>query len=107
MSDPPGAAGRSFRARGLRGRILRKTMNTDLHIGNISLETSESNLKELFTPIGRVLEVRLVLQRTPRQQRGFAFVTMATAQAAATAIETLNGAILKGHFITVKEAHSN
>jgi len=82
-------------------------MNTDLHIGNVSLDTSESNLKELFAPIGPVLEVRLVLQRAPRQQRGFAFVTMATAQAAAAAIQALDGVILKGHFITVKEARSN
>ena len=82
-------------------------MNTDLHIGNLSPDTSESNLKELFSQVGPVLDVRLVMPRTTRQPRGFAFVTMATGQAAADAIEAFHGAILKGHFITVKEARSN
>jgi RNA recognition motif-containing protein len=81
-------------------------MNTELHIGNVSSETTEAELHELFSQQGPVSDINVVTDRSRGNPRRFAFVTMATTAGALAAIEALNGQVLGGRFITVNEAKS-
>lgn len=79
-------------------------MNTKLYVGNLSFETSESDLKALFEPFGPVTEANLVMDRESGRSRGFGFVTMATPESAEAAIKDLSGKQIGGRAITVSEA---
>jgi cold-inducible RNA-binding protein len=81
-------------------------MDTKLHIGNVAPEVTRVMLEGLFSKQGPVSDVNLVKDHATGRPRGFAFVTMATAQGAAAAIESLHGATMAGRFITVSEAHT-
>lgn len=79
-------------------------MNSKLYVGNLSAEVSEADLRLLFSRVGAVLEVHLVLDPTTHQSRGHAFVTMASPELAAVALNELHSWSLGGRYITVTEA---
>ena len=79
-------------------------MNTKLFVGNLSFDTIENDLQDLFAPHGPVTEVNLMQDRVTGKARGFAFVTMETKEAADAAIAALNGKDWKGRALTVNEA---
>jgi len=66
-------------------------MTTNLYIGNLSFQTTEDALRDLFVEHGEVESVRLITDRYTGRSRGFAFVEMATNEGAQAAIEALNG----------------
>jgi RNA recognition motif-containing protein len=75
-----------------------------LFVGNLSFGTTQAAIEAAFATAGEVREVALPLDRESGRPRGFAFVTMADAQAAANAISQLNGLELDGRQIRVDEA---
>jgi cold-inducible RNA-binding protein len=75
-----------------------------LYVGNLSFETTENDLQDLFEPHGTVNEVHLMLDRFTSKSRGFAFVTMNDNTQANAATAALNGRELNGRTITVNEA---
>lgn len=77
---------------------------TRLYVGNLSYDTTEESLRELFTTMGEVAEANLVLDRDSGRPRGFGFVTMGTPEAAAKAIRELNGQLVDGRPLTVNAA---
>jgi RNA recognition motif-containing protein len=79
-------------------------MNTKLFVGNLSFETSELELQDLFAACGPVTEVNIVTDRFTQKPRGFAFVTMATPEGAQAAIQQLAGKPVNGRNLTVNEA---
>lgn len=79
-------------------------MNTKLFVGNLSFETSELELQDLFAACGTVSEVNIVTDKFTQKPRGFAFVTMATPEGAQTAIQQLSGREVNGRALTVNEA---
>jgi len=79
-------------------------MNTKLYVGNLSYNVTEGDLQDLFAQHGAVAEVSLMMDRMTGRPRGFAFVTMATKEAADAAIQALNGKELDGRALTVNEA---
>src|SRR5215471_21327203 len=79
-------------------------MNPRLYIGNLSPSVTEDDLRLLFSRAGAVTEVQLMLDPTTQQSRGFAFVTMATPEVAATALREFHCYNLGGRYITVTEA---
>lgn len=79
-------------------------MNTKLYVGNLSFDTTENDLQDLFATFGPVTEVNLVTDRMSGRSRGFAFVTMATPEAAQAAIQGLSGQQVGGRALTVNEA---
>jgi RNA recognition motif-containing protein len=75
-----------------------------LYVGNLSFETTENDLQDLFEQHGQVAEVKLMMDRMTGKSRGFAFITMNdNAQATAT-MSALNGRDLNGRPLTVNEA---
>lgn len=79
-------------------------MSTKLYVGNLSFDTLENDLQDLFAACGPVSEVNLVMDRMTNRPRGFAFVTMGSPEAAQAAIAELNGKQVGGRALTVNEA---
>ncbi len=61
-------------------------METRLYIGNMSHETSEQDLRTMFTEAGTVAAVDLIMDRQTGKPKGFAFVTMSSLDEAEKAI---------------------
>ncbi len=79
-------------------------MNQKLYVGNLPFTTDEQTLEGLFAQAGPVESVRVMRDQASGRARGFAFVEMATEEAARTAIERFHGADLGGRQLTVNEA---
>ena len=76
----------------------------NLFVGNMSYQTSESELRALFEPFGAITRVHIVTDRETGRARGFAFVEMANDEEAAKAIAALNGKDVDGRTLKVNEA---
>lgn len=79
-------------------------MAKKLYCGNLSYETTEAALSELFGAIGEVISVNLIIDRMSGRSKGFAFVEMAQTSDAQQAINELNGKNFHGRDIKVAEA---
>ncbi len=79
-------------------------MNSKLYVGNLPFSADESQIESAFAEFGAVSQVQIVRDRETQRPRGFAFVTMATAEEAQAAISGLHGKDLGGRSITVNEA---
>jgi cold-inducible RNA-binding protein len=79
-------------------------MGRRLYVGNLSYDTTEMGLRELFGQIGTVADAKVVMDRETGRPRGFAFVEMSSDQEAQTAIGQLNGREVDGRAINVNEA---
>lgn len=79
-------------------------MTKKVYVGNLSYDTTEDKLRELFVAHGEVTSVDVVTDRDTGRPRGFAFVEMATDEAAKTAIAALDGQLVDGRQLRVAEA---
>ena len=76
----------------------------NLFVGNMSFQTTESDLRALFEPFGEISRVQVMTDRETGRSRGFGFVDMADDDAAAKAIAALNGKEIEGRALNVNEA---
>jgi cold-inducible RNA-binding protein len=79
-------------------------MNKKLYVGNLSYETTETDLQTLFGQAGTVETVRVMRDMATGRARGFAFVEMASEAEAQTAIDQFNEKEFAGRRLTVNEA---
>jgi cold-inducible RNA-binding protein len=79
-------------------------MGKKLYVGNLSYDTSESDLRRLFEPHGTVESAQIIMDRETGRSKGFAFVEMSSDQEAQAAITALNGRDAGGRKLTVNEA---
>ena len=79
-------------------------MGTKLYVGNLSFNTTENELQELFSQAGAVQEVTLMQDKFTGKSRGFAFITMGSDEDAQNAISKFNGQTIEGRPLTVNEA---
>ena len=79
-------------------------MGKNIYVGNLSYDTTQDQLQALFEAHGEVSSVNVITDRDTGRPRGFAFVEMATEQAASAAIAALNGQEVDGRALTVNEA---
>src|SRR3989449_11239225 len=75
-----------------------------LFVGNMSFQTSEAELRELFAPFGQVSRVHMAMDRETGRARGFAFVEMPNDAEAAAAMTALDGKGVGGRNLKVNEA---
>jgi cold-inducible RNA-binding protein len=77
---------------------------TNIFVGNLDITVTEAQLREVFAPHGTVETITLVEDRDTGEPRGIAFVEMAQATGAQSAISALDGKMLNGRAIRVNEA---
>lgn len=79
-------------------------MSNKLFVGNLSFKITENDLQDAFAAHGTVTETNLMMDRMTNRPRGFAFVTMSSAEEAEKAIAALHGKELDGRALTVNVA---
>ena len=79
-------------------------MATKLFVGNLSFNTTEGEILDLFKQAGSVTACELITDKFTGKSRGFAFVTMGTQEEANAAVAQFNGKELDGRALTVNEA---
>ena len=77
---------------------------TNIFVGNLAYQTTETELEVAFAAYGAVEKTSVVRDRDTGQPRGFAFVEMTNQAEAMKAIEGLNGQELNGRALNVNEA---
>lgn len=77
---------------------------TNIFVGNLSYQTTNSDLEQAFGAFGAVEKASVVRDRDSGQSRGFAFVEMTDSNEAAAAMSALNGQDLNGRTLNVNEA---
>jgi cold-inducible RNA-binding protein len=75
-----------------------------IYVGNLSYNTEEPQLEQLFSSIGEVASVRLVRDHETGRSRGFGFVEMADDDKGRAACDSLNQQEFEGRRLTVNEA---
>jgi RNA recognition motif-containing protein len=76
----------------------------NIFVGNLSPDTGEQQVRELFTGHGAVESVTIVMDRDTGQSRGMAFVQMPHSPEALAAVSSLNGKVVNGRPLRVNEA---
>ncbi|HUF03154.1 MAG TPA: RNA-binding protein [Aridibacter sp.] len=79
-------------------------MSTKLYVGNLSFDTSDHDLEELFSSAGTVESANVITDRDTGRSRGFGFVEMSSTEEANNAIAEFNGKEVGGRDIVVNEA---
>ncbi len=79
-------------------------MGKKLYVGNLPFNISEDRVGEVFSQIGQVESLRIVIDRDTGRSKGFGFVEMATDEEAQAAIDQLHGSDLDGRTLVVNEA---
>ena len=79
-------------------------MGKKIYVGNLSYDTNESGLSDLFGAHGKVVSAKVISDRDSGRSKGFAFVEMETEDEARAAISALNGSSLDGRQIKVNES---
>src|SRR6266478_2211401 len=79
-------------------------MATKLFVGNLSFNTTEGQILDMFKQAGNVVSCELIMDKFTGKSRGFAFVQMGTQEEANKAIAELNGKDVDGRALTVNEA---
>jgi cold-inducible RNA-binding protein len=79
-------------------------VNNKLYVGNLSFETTESDLQALFAQAGTVQTVNIIRDKDTGRARGFGFVEMTTESEAQNAIDQFNEQQFGGRNLTVNVA---
>jgi cold-inducible RNA-binding protein len=75
-----------------------------LYVGNLSYNTGDRELQEMFEEYGAVQSAQVIMDRDTGRSKGFGFVEMGTDEEARAAINGLNGKEVGGRALTVNEA---
>ena len=79
-------------------------MSMKLYVGNLSFNTSNQDLSDLFSKSGTVESASIIEDRETGRSRGFGFVEMSSKSEGDAAIATLNGQEVDGRSLKVNEA---
>jgi RNA recognition motif-containing protein len=79
-------------------------MAKKVYVGNLSFDTTQDGLRELFEAHGQVATIDVITDRNTGRPRGFAFVEMMTEEGANAAMGALNGQEMDGRALKVAPA---
>src|SRR2546427_6817865 len=79
-------------------------MAKKIYVGNLSFQTTDADLNDMFSEVGQVESVQIITDRDTGRSKGFGFVQMSDDAAADKAIERFNGKEVNGRALTVNEA---
>ncbi|MBL4774547.1 MAG: RNA-binding protein [Mariprofundus sp.] len=75
----------------------------NIYVGNLPFNAGEDDVKNIFSPYGEVIDIRLVKDRRSKRFKGYGFVEM-SAVGAKAAIENLDGTDYAGRTLRINEA---
>lgn len=75
-----------------------------IYVGNLSFQTTEEQIRDIFSPYGATFTVNMINDRETGRFRGFAFIDMSNSNEAQAAIQALNGREIDGRTLKVNEA---
>lgn len=78
--------------------------NKKVFVGSLPWAVNNDSLKELFTPMGEIVEAVVITDRATGRSRGFGFVTFADEAAAKKAVDEMNEKEIEGRKIFVNFA---
>jgi len=76
---------------------------SNIYVGNLPFNAGQDDIKNIFSPYGEVIDIRMVKDRRSKRFKGYAFVEMVSAGAEA-AIKQLNDTDYAGRTLRVNEA---
>ena len=76
----------------------------NIYVGNLSYQTTEDELRDLFAEFGDVVSAKLIADKFTGQSKGFGFVEMSNNSEAQKAMDELNGRDVNGRNVTVNQA---
>ncbi|MDR0623242.1 MAG: RNA-binding protein [Treponema sp.] len=79
-------------------------MAKKLYVGNLSYNTTEDGLRNLFADFGSVASAKIIFDRETGNSKGFGFIEMSTDEEASAAIAGTNGREFEGRQLRVNEA---
>jgi RNA recognition motif-containing protein len=79
-------------------------MGKKLYCGNLSYNTTSSDLDQMFGEFGTVKSADVIMDRDTGRSKGFGFVEMQSDNEALAAINGMNGTEHDGRTLTVNEA---
>lgn len=79
-------------------------MSTRLFVGNLSNDTTDAEIRNLFSEVGAVESCQLITDRDTGRSRGYAFVQMNSKEAADAVKQKFNGQDLHGRALKVNDA---
>ncbi|MDD4857359.1 MAG: RNA-binding protein [Candidatus Krumholzibacteria bacterium] len=79
-------------------------MSKKIYVGNLSFDTNDDQLNQIFAPFGTVSSARVIKDKYTDRSRGFGFVEMDNAAEADKAIAELNGKNVNGRDLNINEA---
>ncbi len=79
-------------------------MSMKLYVGNLSFQTRDEDLQQLFSQAGTVQSINIITDRETGHSRGFAFVEMSSTEEGNAAIQQFNGHEVGGRALNVNEA---
>jgi len=79
-------------------------MSMKIYVGNLSFNTSNNDLSDMFSEFGTVQSSNVIEDRETGRSRGFGFVEMSSKSEGEAAISALNGKEVEGRELKVNEA---
>ena len=79
-------------------------MSMKLYVGNLSFDTTDHDLEQVFAEVGTVESTNIIEDRDTGRSRGFGFVEMSSKEEGQNAISQLNGKEVDGRELKVNEA---
>ena len=79
-------------------------MTTNIYVGNLSYQTDDRELEDLFAPYGDIASARVITDRETGRSKGFGFVEMPDSAQAEAAISALNDTEIDGRNLRINEA---
>jgi RNA recognition motif-containing protein len=79
-------------------------MSINIYVGNLSFDTNEAELKDLFAAYGEVESAKIIMDQFTSRSRGFGFIEMSNREEGLKAIQELDSKDCNGRSLKVNEA---